>query len=112
VALILAATFIVLAATGAPNDEPFANRVTDVPIDTICTQLGHDVLTAIGHPTHRGLCNPSTATSGETHATERHGHSTMVDDRDTEPVSAEGRQTRCFRARTLVAGRSWTATLG
>jgi putative membrane protein len=49
-ALILAGTFVVLAVTGAANDEPFANQVTDVPIDTICTQLEHDVLTAIGHP--------------------------------------------------------------
>lgn len=48
-ALIIAGTFIVLAVTGAANDEPFANQVTDVPIDTICTQLEHDVLTAIGH---------------------------------------------------------------
>jgi putative membrane protein len=49
-ALALGGTFIVLAVTGAANDEPFANRVTDVPIDTICTQLEHDILTAIGHP--------------------------------------------------------------
>lgn len=49
-ALILAGTFVVLAVTGAANDEPFASRVTDVPIETICTQLEHDVLTAIGHP--------------------------------------------------------------
>ncbi len=49
-ALILAGTFIVLAVTGATNDEPFANQVTDVPIDTICTQLEHDVLAAVGHP--------------------------------------------------------------
>jgi putative membrane protein len=49
-ALILAGTFVVLAVTGAANDEPFANRVTDVPIDTVCTQLEHDVLTGIGHP--------------------------------------------------------------
>jgi putative membrane protein len=49
-ALILAGTFVVLAVTGAANDEPFTNRVTDVPIDTICTELEYDVLTAIGHP--------------------------------------------------------------
>ncbi|MGE0730140.1 MAG: bestrophin family ion channel [Acidimicrobiia bacterium] len=49
-ALLLAGTFVVLAVTGAANDEPFANRVTDVPIDAVCTQLEHDVLTAIGHP--------------------------------------------------------------
>jgi putative membrane protein len=49
-ALVLSGTFIVLAVTGAANDEPFAGRVTDVPIDAICTQLEHDVLTAIGDP--------------------------------------------------------------
>lgn len=49
-ALALSGTFIVLAVTGAANDEPFAGRVTDVPIDAICTQLEHDVLTAIGDP--------------------------------------------------------------
>lgn len=48
-ALVLVGTFIVLAVTGSANDEPFAGRVTDVPIDTICTQLEHDVLTAVGH---------------------------------------------------------------
>ena len=49
-ALVLAGTFVVLAVTGAANDEPFADRVTDVPIDTVCTQLEHDVFTAVGHP--------------------------------------------------------------
>lgn len=57
-ALALAGTFIVLAVTGASNDEPFANRVTDVPIDTICTQLEHDVLTAIGQPDAPQLLQP------------------------------------------------------
>lgn len=57
-ALILAGTFVVLAVTGAANDEPFANRVTDVPIDTICTQLEHDVLTAIGQPDPPQLLQP------------------------------------------------------
>lgn len=47
-ALVLAGTFVVLAVTGAANDEPFAGRVTDVPIDAVCTQLEHDVLSAIG----------------------------------------------------------------
>ncbi|MFN7149300.1 MAG: bestrophin family ion channel [Microthrixaceae bacterium] len=46
--LLLAGTFIVLAVTGAANDEPFANTVTDVPIDAICTQIEHDLLSAVG----------------------------------------------------------------
>lgn len=49
-AIILSGTFTVLAVTGAANDEPFANRVTDVPIEAICTQLEHDILTVTGHP--------------------------------------------------------------
>lgn len=47
--LLLAGTFIVLAVTGAANDEPFANAVTDVPIDAICAQIEHDLYTATGH---------------------------------------------------------------
>jgi putative membrane protein len=48
-ALLLSGTFIVLAVTGAANDEPFSGAVTDVPIETVCTQLEHDVLTVVGH---------------------------------------------------------------
>lgn len=50
-ALLLSGTFIVLAVTGAANDEPFSGSVTDVPIETVCTQLEHDVLTIVGHRT-------------------------------------------------------------
>lgn len=57
-ALVLVGTFIVLAVTGSANDEPFAGRVTDVPIDTICTQLEHDVLTAVGHLVPPTLLQP------------------------------------------------------
>ncbi|KAB7745442.1 hypothetical protein GA707_05805 [Nostocoides sp. F2B08] len=48
-ALLLSGTFIVLVVTGAANDEPFSGAVTDVPIETVCTQLEHDVLTVVGH---------------------------------------------------------------
>jgi ion channel-forming bestrophin family protein len=47
-ALILSGTFVVLAVTGAANDEPFTDTVTDVPVDAICTELEHDVCTTIG----------------------------------------------------------------
>jgi putative membrane protein len=56
--LILSGTFVVLAVTGAANDDPFADRVTDVPIDAICTQIEHDVLTAIGDPDPPRLLEP------------------------------------------------------
>lgn len=49
-ALVLSGTFIVLAVTGAANDEPFSNSVTDVPIDAVCTELEHDVCATIGEP--------------------------------------------------------------
>lgn len=48
-ALLLSGTFIVLAVTGAANDEPFSGTVTDVPIETVCTQLEHDLFTVVGH---------------------------------------------------------------
>ena len=48
-ALLLSGTFIVLGVTGAANDEPFSGSVTDVPIETVCTQLEHDVFTVVGH---------------------------------------------------------------
>jgi putative membrane protein len=47
-ALVLSGTFIVLAVTGAANDEPFVGAVTDVPIDAICIELEHDVYATIG----------------------------------------------------------------
>lgn len=56
--MLLAGTFIVLAVTGAANDEPFANTVTDVPIDTICTQLEHDLFSALGAADPPALLEP------------------------------------------------------
>jgi len=48
----------VLAVTGAANDEPFADAVTDVPIDTICTQIEHDLISATGRPDPPRLLEP------------------------------------------------------
>jgi ion channel-forming bestrophin family protein len=57
-ALALSGTFIVLAVTGAANDEPFSGSVTDVPIDAICTELEHDVCTTIGETRRPELAAP------------------------------------------------------
>jgi putative membrane protein len=58
IALVLSGTFIVLAVTGAANDEPFSGSVTDVPIDAICTELEHDVCTTIGEARRPELAVP------------------------------------------------------
>ena len=58
IALVLCGTFIVLAVTGAANDEPFSGTVTDVPIDAICTELEHDVCTTIGEAGRPELAVP------------------------------------------------------
>lgn len=47
-ALALSGTFIVMAVTGAANDEPFAGRVTDVPIATIAAEIEHDLRELLG----------------------------------------------------------------
>lgn len=47
-ALVLSGVFVVLAVTGAANDEPFESRVTDVPLTTICAELERDVRELLG----------------------------------------------------------------
>jgi putative membrane protein len=47
-ALVLSGAFIVMAVTGAANDEPFAGRVTDVPIATIAAEIEHDLRELLG----------------------------------------------------------------
>jgi putative membrane protein len=56
--LALSGTFIVLAVTGAANDEPFASVVTDVPIDAVCAELAHDVLATAGEAELPALAQP------------------------------------------------------
>jgi putative membrane protein len=57
-AFAVSATFIVMAVTGAANDEPFVNAVTDVPIDSICTEVEHDVASTLGGHTPPPLLEP------------------------------------------------------
>lgn len=47
-ALALSGVFVVMAVTGAANDEPFAGRVTDVPIATIAAEIEHDLRELLG----------------------------------------------------------------
>jgi putative membrane protein len=47
-AIVLSGVFVVLAVTGAANDEPFGNRVTDVPLAALCAELERDVREILG----------------------------------------------------------------
>lgn len=47
-AVALSGAFVVLAVTGAANDEPFENRVTDVPLPAICAELERDLRELVG----------------------------------------------------------------
>lgn len=47
-ALVLSGVFVVLAITGAANDEPFEGRVTDVPLAAICAELERDLRELVG----------------------------------------------------------------
>lgn len=46
--LMLSSVFIVMAVVGAANDEPFANKVTDVPINAICIEVERDLKEMLG----------------------------------------------------------------
>lgn len=47
-ALLLSAMFIMMAVTGAANDEPFAGLVTDVPVSALAREVERDLLDLLG----------------------------------------------------------------
>ncbi len=47
-AIAVSGVFVIMAVTGAANDEPFSGSVTDVPIEAVCAELDHDLRTMIG----------------------------------------------------------------
>jgi len=57
-AIVLSGVFILMAVTGAANDEPFENRVTDVPMTTICAELERDLREQLGEKTLPGVPEP------------------------------------------------------
>lgn len=48
--LLLAGVFILMAVTGAANDEPFAGSVTDVAVATISRDIQRDMNAVLGDP--------------------------------------------------------------
>lgn len=50
VSIVLAGVFVVMATVGTANENPFENRVTDVPISAICTGIERELQEALGGP--------------------------------------------------------------
>ncbi len=46
--LVLAFVFTVVQRTGEVNEEPFENRITDVPLSALCRTIERDVLATLG----------------------------------------------------------------
>ena len=46
--LLLSGVFIVMAVVGSANDEPFAGKVTDVPVAAICQQIERELRDMLG----------------------------------------------------------------
>lgn len=48
VTILLAFVFGIVERTGAVNEQPFANRITDVPISAYCIEIEHDLREMLG----------------------------------------------------------------
>lgn len=53
--VLIAAVFVVLERTGAANEDPFENKVTDVPLSAICNSIERDLLELLGEPLPKKL---------------------------------------------------------
>ena len=46
--VVIAGVFVIMERTGAANEDPFENKVTDVPMTYICNTLERDLLEMLG----------------------------------------------------------------
>ncbi|MBE2280477.1 MAG: hydrogenase [Ignavibacteriaceae bacterium] len=46
--IIISAVFVIMERTGAANEDPFENKVTDVPLTAICNSIERDLLRMLG----------------------------------------------------------------
>lgn len=46
--IMVAAVFVIMERTGAANENPFENQITDVPLTAICNTIERDLLDALG----------------------------------------------------------------
>ncbi|MEO1058473.1 MAG: bestrophin family ion channel [Actinomycetota bacterium] len=56
--IAVSGVFVVMAVTGAANDEPFSGMVTDVPIAAVCAEVDHDLAVLLGDPNPPPLAQP------------------------------------------------------
>ncbi len=56
--IAVAGVFVIMAVTGAANDEPFSGTVTDVPIAAVCAEIDHDLAVLVGDPDPPPLAQP------------------------------------------------------
>ncbi|MFN3873441.1 MAG: bestrophin family protein [Ignavibacterium sp.] len=47
-AVLISAVFVIMERTGAANENPFENLVTDVPLTSICNKIERDLLEMLG----------------------------------------------------------------
>jgi len=45
---VIALLFTTIERTGAVNEEPFENRITDVPLSAACREIERDLLALLG----------------------------------------------------------------
>ncbi len=48
VTILVSGVFVIMEHTGAANENPFENQVTDVPLTAICNTIERDLLSALG----------------------------------------------------------------
>jgi ion channel-forming bestrophin family protein len=46
--VLISAVFVIMERTGAANENPFENLVTDVPLTSICNKIERDLLEMLG----------------------------------------------------------------
>ncbi|MCB0595554.1 MAG: hypothetical protein H6557_04580 [Lewinellaceae bacterium] len=46
--VVIAAVFTIMEKTGAANEDPFENRVTDVPLTALCNTVERDLKEQLG----------------------------------------------------------------
>lgn len=47
--VLISAVFVIMERTGAANENPFENQVTDVPLTSICNKIERDLLEMLGN---------------------------------------------------------------
>jgi len=46
----VAGVFVIMERTGAANEDPFENKITDVPLTSLCNTIERDLKDMLGEP--------------------------------------------------------------